>query len=318
MWLVMAAAMLIIATGLTLWVTNVNGHVPLAADPTPDMGPPLATFKNGKLEIDRAVFEKLKADNKEAQKHPDRQTVAVYARQADEDLARRIGIDYSSDHPGGHARIAFRVPEGAEVKFVLNNVIADSCKALGTGTLTAGNFPVTVHEYGGDFTPTRYLIDPGRPGMSFTLSCNLMNIFRRHTFTQRTAAFGFNDAGPSFGDAFAQPGQANWLQGFSLLPSASLNFSEIDGADQFQFLGGHQDQSMSDFEFRRVLTPGQSVRLTWVDATLEQLRDILLVVIGTVVGLGVTMFIKAIRPWIDGLDELAEEDAPIVADLEGG
>ncbi|HXS05283.1 MAG TPA: hypothetical protein VN723_00730 [Rhizomicrobium sp.] len=316
LWLLMAVAMIGAATVLTIYVTTVNGRLPGQTEPVTDFGPPLASFKNGKMEFDQAALEKMKADNEAAEKHPDWQTLAVYARQADAELARKVDVKYFSDRAGDGAWVAFNIPQGAEAKIVLNNVKPGSCQAIRAEPFarpdsmgTGGKLPVTVRQYGGVVGRTYYLVDPGHPDTAFSVSCKLKNIFRRHTFTERSAAFGFEDAQPGMSDFFTHPGSDSWLRGFAPLPSLIVNFSGIDNADHIQFIGGHQDQSLDDFEFSRVLALGQSVHLTWVDIVLEEWRDILLVVIGTLVGLGVTMFIEAIRPAIDGLDELAGDSA---------
>jgi hypothetical protein len=316
-WLLLSGISFVVAGALTVLVTTVNGRVLSPIEPAVDLGPSPISYKNGKMEIDQAALDKIKSGNQEAEKHPNWQTVAIYARQPDADLARRTGIAYFSRNDGDKAEIAFNFPEGAVAKIVLNNVTdAKDCTAIrkdpfarADSMFTGGRLPVAVHSYGAMPGATYYLVDPGRPDSAFTVSCKLKNIFQHHTFTQRTAAFGFDDVMAGLG-GMVYPGLAAGLSGFQPLPSATFNFGGIDGADQFWFYGGHQDQSLTDFESTRVLTPGQSVHLTWIDVNREQFRDVLLVMIGTLVGFAVTMFIEAIRPRIDGSDELAGDSEP--------
>lgn len=310
LWLLLSGITLAAAGVLTLLVTTVNGRVLSPIEPTVNLGPSPVSYKNGKMEIDQAALDKIKSGNQEAEKQPNWQTVAVYASKPDADLARRTGIAYFSRNDGDNAEIAFNFPQGTVAKIVLNNVAdAKGCTAIrndpfarADSMFTGGELPVAVHSYSAMVGATYYLVDPGRPDTAFTVSCKLKNIFQHHTFTERTAAFGFDDVMAGVG-GMVYPGLAGGLSGFQPLPSATFNFGGIDGADQFWFYGGHQDQSLTDFESTRVLTPGQSVHLTWIDVNREQLRDVLLVVIGTLVGFAVTMFIEAIRPWIDGSDE---------------
>jgi hypothetical protein len=77
------------------------------------------------------------------------------------------------------------------------------------------------------------------------------------------------------------------------------NFGGIVGAERFSFDAGYQDQELSNYESKRYITPGTWLNTHWIDVQREGLRDILLVVIGTLIGIGCTMFIEGLRPFVE-------------------
>jgi hypothetical protein len=90
-------------------------------------------------------------------------------------------------------------------------------------------------------------------------------------------------------------------------PPASIAIDvNIQGADQMSFMGGRRDDTLSDPDTTRVLLAGDSLTANWTDLSREQLRDVLLVIIGTLIAIGVTSLVEALRPIVDG-EKLAAE-----------
>ncbi|HEX7895121.1 MAG TPA: hypothetical protein VF447_13080, partial [Terriglobales bacterium] len=59
--------------------------------------------------------------------------------------------------------------------------------------------------------------------------------------------------------------------------------------------GGYEDQKVNSSESSRKFTPGDMVTVVWSDVNSEQERDLVLIVIGTLIGVGVAMFVEALR-----------------------
>ena len=262
------------AVGLTLWITDVNG---------------------------RNAFDLKGASVTYGQKPPPVQVISIYAREPSEDLARQIGITYSGEHDGKHPFVRFLVPAGQEIKILLNNLTErNSCSAQGSASFSniyasAAPVAMTVTGYAG--ADSWVVLTPQKADRPFSILCSLAPVAIRYTFTKSTAPFQFavnGDDNPVWQALY--PGLS---QGFSPMPGEILSFAGIEGAEEFRFSGGFQDRRTGSFESARELTPGDIVTATWLDVNREEIRDILLVVIGTLVGISVTALIEAIRLAID-------------------
>jgi hypothetical protein len=78
-------------------------------------------------------------------------------------------------------------------------------------------------------------------------------------------------------------------------PARTLNFSaQIDGAENMQVFGGRATSSASV-----ALGPDDESLIEFNDVRREGLRDIILIVIGALVGLGAAMALEAIRPYVE-------------------
>lgn len=137
----------------------------------------------------------------------------------------------------------------------------------------------------------------------YVVYCRVRPKYTKTTFTTRTVDF-VNIA----------PGQAHTIE--SAFNAGVINVSadfpgyappetlpitlNIVGADRLSFAGGRQDFDLETPESTRVLRAGGSLTAEWSDVSREQLRDVLLVVIGTLIAFGVTTLIEGLRPLIDG------------------
>jgi hypothetical protein len=78
-------------------------------------------------------------------------------------------------------------------------------------------------------------------------------------------------------------------------PAQTLNFSlQIDGAENMEVFGGRATSSSSI-----ALGPDDESVFEFSDVRREGLRDIILIVIGALVGLGAAMALEAIRPYVE-------------------
>lgn len=309
-WTALSLSMLGVAAFLTVMITAVNGKALLNVQGnavTPDI--PQLTLTNDVesnqkqlLNVVQAIKAAQKKDPTDAQ--PKRQSVAIYTRQSTDDINAKIDIGYFSGHDGKNANINVDFPAGAEARILLTNLVDEkSCTstrnppfARPDSMYNGGRLPLTIHKYSRDNETNYFVVDPGAPDSAFSVFCQLSIVAEAHTYTEWSATFDFgivSDLG------FLYPGLDNALKGFMPLPKEVLSFRGIDGADQFWFYGGYQDQNLSSFESGRVLEPGQSVYFTWLDVNREQLRDLILVIIGTLIAIGVTMGIEALRHIID-------------------
>ena len=254
---------------------------------------------------------------KPADAPPQTQTIAIYARDAGEDLAQKIDIRYfvlpggSLFDPSYTIYVSMKFPAGTDTRIVLANVVDEnSCSVGQTGVLMLPDYmhPANpsprpaVRRFALADGTAYFVVDPGKPAADFTVSCNLKDAAVNHTYTRRGANFEFTDFKSQM-TSFLMPGFMDALNGYSPLAREAVNFGGIEGAEQFWFYGGYQDQRLASFESARVFAPGQQVYVTWSDVDREQDRDLLLVVIGILIGLGVTMFIEGLRPLIDALLE---------------
>jgi hypothetical protein len=235
---------------------------------------------------------------------PPRQIVSIYARGLTDDLARQILVEYASDHDGMHPSIKVWLPAGLDVRVLLNNL--EDSKNCSAGALPSNysiysaGAPMRISATKSSKVPhDPVLLAPEKSARPYSLLCNLSPITSSRTFTKRSATFEYADDSDNpvihamFPDLDAAAG------GFAPLPKEMMSFGSIDGAEQFWFSGGYQNRQANSFESVRELEPGQFVTVTWSDLNREQLRDLFLVIIGTLIGIGVTVLIEALRIIVD-------------------
>lgn len=95
------------------------------------------------------------------------------------------------------------------------------------------------------------------------------------------------------------------------VPSLMLDLSDIAGADGMRFNGGFEKSDEFFGGAWRRITAGEWTQATWTNIYRQQFRDILLIVIGTLIGIGVTVMIEGLRPIIEELE--ADSSNPFVA-----
>jgi hypothetical protein len=136
--------------------------------------------------------------------------------------------------------------------------------------------------------------------------CQIEPLVQVHTFTKRTAAFDFigtSEMAP-LGNPYprspeeAEPPRPNPFEDYSQLQAGVTLVIAVEG-ENFSFDAGFKADDTARPEESRKLVGPTLVHVQWLDVYQEQFRDIILVVIGALIGIGATMLIEALRPLID-------------------
>lgn len=121
--------------------------------------------------------------------------------------------------------------------------------------------------------------------------CYVPSLSHAESFTGRAADFYFNSSLP--------PDAA----GFTPAPRLIYRFTGITQARDMGFRGGVELGDDYDArETSRYLDAGKLMTVRWEQAGRQSLRDTLLIVIGTLIGIGVTVLIEAVKPYLELLD----------------
>jgi hypothetical protein len=251
---------------------------------------------------------------------PPHQMVSIYARGLTDALAGQISVDYWSEHRGKDPGIKVWVPAGLEVRILVNNLKDfQSCSAntnpsasSGFGGILAGVGLVHIGMTKSSKIPQDpVMLTPAKSDRPYSLLCSLTRVASARTFTRQSLMFEYAADSDNPIEHALFPDLGETAGGFAPLPKEVVGFGGIDGADEFWFSGGYQDRRVSSFESSRELEPGQFVTATWSDLNREQVRDLDLVIIGTLIGIGVTMLIEAVRIILDTPDFFDELPVPL-------
>lgn len=172
-----------------------------------------------------------------------------------------------------------------------------------------------VEEVVGDIvTPIWFKVTP-RSSDTF-LSCWLKpGLVRDETFTVRAVDIFSHipENAPVFYDAEKAavargvPQQEAAFSGLTPAPF-KLDLEWMRGARDIKFRSF--DPSAGEGETWRAVMPGEILTTAWTDVYRQQLRDILLIVIGTLIGIGVTVMIEGLRPFIESLGNKSAGQKP--------
>ncbi len=290
-WLILSASMFAGAWWLTQKVTAVNGQ--------PVFNPQLRLAPTHAEKQPMTAAEILG----ENIRHPPRiQTIAIFTRSSTDDVSQKFSLSYNASHDGANPSIEVIFPPAIEAKILLDNLMDEkSCSAF--AMLPNDDFgneiPVSIAK-DVELRKAYYLVTPAKSDTSISLNCKLTSISITHTYTKQSAEFHFLGNGSDISYLKeVYPNLDSALSGYAPLPKETVSFEGIAGADEFQFDGGYQDQNLASFESSREIAPGQYVKITWTDVNHEQFRDLLLIVIGTLVAIAVTMFVEALRLIMD-------------------
>jgi len=122
--------------------------------------------------------------------------------------------------------------------------------------------------------------------------CYAPSLVRQESFTGMAADFIF-DVRPPLDAPDAIP-----------VPMLLFRFSGITQARDLSFRGGIDLQEGRDArETSRVLAANTMMSVHWEQAGRQSLRDTLLIVIGTLIGIGVTVLIEAIKPYLEAIEK---------------
>lgn len=209
--------------------------------------------------------------------------------------------------------VSIALPPGRPVKVLLNNLdpgtpctIVKRDPSLGLPLETAEGIAIApVGDFGQAFTALAGSLGvvsvPPQEGADVSLDCTVQTEPTELTFTKRAAelwnTWDFSQVLP----AVMLPEALQPEAGFSTLPGGYLVEFAIDDADAMTFYGGTARADTAGRETRRIVPPDAAVRVQWDSLFREGRRDIILIIIGTLIGIGVTVLIEGIRPYIERL-----------------
>jgi len=91
---------------------------------------------------------------------------------------------------------------------------------------------------------------------------------------------------------------ASEFGGFSVT-KAVLALAAVDASDNLSIEGGFKDPGLTGSDHGTLLLPKDDATIEWDNLALGQIRDIILVLIGTLTALGVTFVVEALHSLID-------------------
>ena len=224
------------------------------------------------------------------------QIFGVFVRGAGDLASQHLRVSYSEDRTSGERTIGLWFPEKREVKVLLNHIsIKDKCELVPNEPFfEPQSFSNVIDE-----SPIRVFtlrVAESVDGFG-SIRCKL-NYFRENlSFTHRIVQFWFLAEKL---DEFP-PALAELLSGFAHYPRATVNFAGVEGAERFSFnsdapqAGGELPEGR---QFNAALQQDTQLPVQWIDFYSEQLRDLLLIVIGTLIAIGATTLIEGLRPLI--------------------
>ncbi len=145
----------------------------------------------------------------------------------------------------------------------------------------------------------------------FDIRCKIRSMVKYDTFTDRGVELNaYNPFAPL---VCARPLAPNapdcdrdlldGLEPRALSAYVDFNFSRMRGINNIHYSGGYEDQHAEGREYDRGIANGRVMFVYWEDVYRQQLRDTLLIIIGTLIGIGVTVLIEGIRPYLEALGE---------------
>jgi hypothetical protein len=254
------------------------------------------------------------------------QTVGIYTS-VDEssEVAGQYTISYSENAAGDNTRLVFSIPAGEAPILVLSNLIdARGCTSLRSpeditlNETQGGGVNVTIAPAikKSKDEETVYLVVP-KPSKTraIEVSCQIQQASHAETFTSRRLPLLYDNermASLSAGLPLeATPGFS--MVGLAQLepaPEVLFSFAKIPGAKNMHFLGGFDALDWNSRDTSRLAQPDEFIQVFWEDEYRQQFRDILLIVIGTLIGIGVTVTIEGLRPFIEHLEKRTPRAAP--------
>ena len=262
-WFGLSAIMFVLASVLTMWVTNVGGGVPI--------GNP--------VDVRHVV-----------------QAFGVFVRDGSDLGSQRLRVSYSQDR-GGHVRtIGFWFPEKKEVKVLLNNVTSrESCELVPNQFFFDPQKFINILD-GAQFNVFTLRVSETVDGFGF-FQCKLKETGEDLSFTHRVLNFWFvgqklEEFPPTLGESLAS---------YDHYQQATINFSGVAGAERFSF-NADAPQGGGEFpegrQFNAAIPQDSQLVVQWIDFYSEQFRDLMLIVIGSLIAIGATTLIEGLRPLI--------------------
>jgi hypothetical protein len=276
-WFVIAAVMFIAAIGLTMMITWVRGGV---------------------IERGRAPGEMLPT-----------QYVGVLAPSDTSDDTSAFYVLYSEDVSTREAVVTFSMP-AEDVSILLVSGLAgdDPCWVWGNGPPEKPRQLVIRHIDWAKDIPDLYSI-LAEPGPDNLIVCNVRALSRPGSFTTRRLRMEYlrEDVLTRAPGALNDPEKQAFVDAIRnadlrAIPALKFDLNDVEGAENMRFAGSFETGDPFMGGTWRSLTNGEFMVATWDDIYRQQTRDILLIVIGTLIGIGVTVMIEGLRPLIASFD----------------
>lgn len=260
------------------------------------------------------------------------QVVSIYLRPETKEFSQQTVVGYrigsvpyrSKFDSEKYAFMEIMLPSGADAKILVNNVKdVNSCSSPRTATdfseETIGEPPLhhlAIATSSDDkmFGTPLYVLTPEHSNEQYSVRCFLAPVAEQETFTTKRAEFVFYtlpDSGLNFQLFGADELKQYGLEGYKPVRGLIVDLSGIPDIEDLRFDGGFQEQQWAGYENIRVIPPGQFLRAHWKEIRSEQTRDILLVVIGTLIAIGATTLIEGLRPLFEIIIEGEAQDRKV-------
>ena len=301
-WLAISVVLFGASAWLTEKVTSVDGHSPFDF-----FNPKFGKDADGNAE--KTPFHGQLISILTPEGEPDPGQVRVYYK-----IVNFGEADIAVRQKG---RIHIQIAPHQALKILLNHIQQDgefyACNSTGDVPVdaTSNNQEENIKEnkYVFGFDPARMTVGDTEFGVItvapqdnyFSIYCWVMPDVAHETFVTRSSEISFFEPG---GPMANDNDSAAWnkmfdktFPGYRSVSSLAFGF-EVKGSNNFRLDGGRiYDEDPVD---SRIIGPGQYIEADWEDVLRQQLRDIFLIIIGTLIAIGVTTLIEAFRPLIDG------------------
>jgi hypothetical protein len=319
LWFVLSAATFLAAFVLTVMITSVNGRVPFGAKGLDPLGSGNPSQEKVQL---LAVY--LGPPEAIAERPPSATPgVVTFFDEPTTDDSIDINYDESANHATARLTIWLPAtvwrPGAVDAKILINNLVAPKAceyqKAAFAEVVEYGPPPMPPYEGSTVDGPLAYgsalhVFTLVKPKTSAVVVCFVKPVSDRETFVRhrlRMAYLTFVNMSVDAWDLrqtqeLDQFRRATGITFRRAVRSLVVNFGGIAGGEQFFFEGGRRERGNVRAEYTRTLDFGSSVSVSWTDIYREELRDIILIAIGTLVAVGVTTLIEGVRPFIESAD----------------
>ena len=263
------------------------------------------------------------------------QVIGIYAPPPDLMRPGNVMVSYTYDEGSEKATVAFA--SAISGKIILNHVAGPTaCVRPGPDSdpspIPVEIFPIYQMNRPDDHT---YLIANrgARAFYGFTqISCTLDSIVERQTYTERRIQFlnlgSYGSYASPDGSELGEQGEPYRDIGFPL--KWTLTLAQSSSIENVTFIGGtnpgdaYRDEperlkaegGVREFGATRDFAFNDLVEVHWESLTMRSWRDVLIVIIGTLVALGAAMIVEAVRPLVDlwlGGEKLPPHAAPAIA-----
>lgn len=157
--------------------------------------------------------------------------------------------------------------------------------------VTSGRRPLKATLQGQEYR-IDWLPESGRPSSIVQLECAITaDAMRFNTFSGRQVHF-VNGAG----DFERELKPVSWIFAFDMPGVENVNLEAV--AENFEY-PGPQLRRLLDWRSPQLVAPGERLVLSWRSQNRESLRDIIIVIIGSLVALGAAMLLEALRPFVE-------------------